>query len=76
MTSIKIKFRPSVVPGKEGSIYFQIIHNRIVRQLNTEYKIHEDEWDADAETVIVNGSRTNHLLAVREQLEWDAARLE
>ncbi len=76
MTSIKIKFRPSVVPGKEGSIYFQIIHNRIVRQLNTEYKIHEDEWDADAETVIVNGSRTNHLLAVKEQLEWDAARLE
>ena len=29
MTSIKIKFRPSTVEGKEGSIFFQIIHNRV-----------------------------------------------
>ena len=39
MTSIKTKFRPSSVEGKEGSIYFQIIHNRVVRQLNTDYRI-------------------------------------
>ena len=38
MTSIKIKFRPSTVDGKEGGLYFQIIHNRVVRQLNTDYR--------------------------------------
>ena len=36
MTSIKVKHRSSTVEGKEGSIYFQFIHNRIVRQLNTD----------------------------------------
>lgn len=36
MTSVKIKFRPSTIEGKEGSIYFQIIHNRVVCQLNTD----------------------------------------
>ena len=33
ITSIKVKFRPSTVDGKEGGLYFQIIHNRVVRQL-------------------------------------------
>lgn len=39
MTSIKIKTLPSTVEGREGGIYFLIIHNRIVCQLNTNYKI-------------------------------------
>lgn len=53
MTSIMIKFRPSTVDGKEGGLYFQIIHNRVVRQLNTDYKVFAEEWDAEAESVIV-----------------------
>jgi transposase len=76
MTSIKIKFRYSTVEGKEGSIYFQIIHNRVVRQLNTDYKIYETEWYAEAESVMVTGNRSNILLGIRERLEWDIARLE
>ena len=39
MKSIKKKFRPSIVEGWEGSIYFLIIHNRVVRRLNTDYRI-------------------------------------
>ena len=76
MTSIKVKFRLSTVEGKEGGIYFQIIHNRVVRQLNTDYKIFATEWDAEAESVIINGKRSNILLGIRERLEWDIARLE
>ena len=76
MTSIMVKFRPSTVEGKEGSIYFQIIHNRIVRQLNTDYKIFATEWDAQSESVMVTGNRSNILLSIRERLEWDIARLE
>ena len=56
MTSIKVKFRPSMVDGKEGGLYFQIIHNRVVRQLNTDYKVFAEDWDAESESVIVNGS--------------------
>ena len=76
MTSIKVKFRPSTVEGKEGGIYFQIIHNRIVRQLNTDYKIFAIEWDAESESVIISRNRSNILLGIRERLKWDIARLE
>ena len=76
MTSIKVKFRPSTVDGKDGGLYFQIIHNRIVRQLNTDYKVFSEEWDAESERVIVSGNRSNLLLGIQERLAWDVARLE
>lgn len=76
MTSIKIKFRPSTVDGKEGGIYFQIIHNRVIRQLNTEYKVFAEEWNAESESIVIKGSRSNFLLGIQERLSWDATRLE
>ena len=76
MTSIKIKYRPSSVEGKEGCIYFQIIHNRVVRQLNTDYRIFASEWDKDTETIIAKGDRTNIVNAIKERLAWDVARLD
>ncbi len=75
MTSIKTKYRPSSVEGKEGCIYFQIIHNRVVRQLNTDYRIFASEWNEDTETIIANGDRTNIVNAIKEHLAWDVARL-
>lgn len=75
MTSIRIKFRPSTVDGKEGSIYFQIIHNRVVRLLNTDYKVYAEEWEATAETVILDGNRPQAMHTIKEYLEWDIARL-
>lgn len=76
MTSIKIKFRPSTVDGKEGGIYFQIIHSRVVRQLNTEYKVFAEEWNAESESIVIKESRSNFLLGIQERLSWDVARLE
>ncbi|MBR4591251.1 MAG: site-specific integrase [Bacteroidaceae bacterium] len=76
MTSIKIKYRPSSAEGKEGCIYFQIIHNRVVRQLNTDYRIFASEWDENSETIIANGDRANIVNAIKERLAWDMARLK
>ena len=76
MTSIKVKFRPSTVDGKEGGLYFQIIHNRVVRQLNTDYKVFAEEWDPESESVVINGNRSDFLLGIQERLSWDVARLE
>lgn len=39
MASIKVKFRPSTVADHEGTIYYQIIHERKVRQLLTDYEV-------------------------------------
>lgn len=45
MASIRVKFRPSTLAGKMGSIYYQVIHERKVRQLTTDYRIYPHEWD-------------------------------
>ena len=65
-----------MVDGKEGVLYFQIILNRVVRQLNNDYKAFAEEWDAESESVVVNGNRSNLLLGIQERLAWDVARLE
>jgi len=77
-TSFKIKFRPSAIEGKEGSLYFQVIHNRTIRQLCTLYKVSRSEWDADSETVIippVASVRTRQLEAISDSLSMDLLRL-
>lgn len=76
MASIKIKFRPSTVEGKEGGLYFQIIQNRVIRQMTTDYKIYAYEWDAEIESVVVSGARANILCSIRERMEWDLSRFE
>ena len=77
MTSIKIKFRPSSIDSQEGTLYFQIIHHRAIRLLNTGYKLKAQEWDADAETIILReGPRSEFLLYIRQRLDWDYARLK
>ncbi len=75
MASVKVKFRVSTVDNKPGSIYFQIIRNRMVRQLNTDYKIYADEWDEKSESIIAKGQRTNLLASIKECLDWDIVRL-
>ena len=54
MASVKVKFRPSTVNGREGTLYYQVIHNRVVRQINTEYKLFASEWDCHSETVVLH----------------------
>ncbi len=51
MATIKIKFRASSVSGKEGTLFLQVIHRRVARQLSTWYKVFPEEWDAARQTV-------------------------
>ncbi|MFR9530928.1 MAG: site-specific integrase, partial [Rikenellaceae bacterium] len=44
MASVKVKIRLSKIEGKEGTIYYQIIQNKIVRQILTKYRIYPSEW--------------------------------
>ena len=77
MISVKVKFRPSTVVGKEGVIYYQIIQNRIVRQLTTNYRIFPEEWDeSNARLIIGNATRSNHLLSLKSCIDWDVKRIQ
>ena len=78
MASIKVKFRPSADESREGTIYYQIIHERIVRQLYSNYKIHSTEWDAKKSALIIlpNAERRALLLSIREHIKWDICRFQ
>lgn len=56
MSSIKVKFRPSSIEGKEGTVYYQVIHNRTVRQINTDYHIFKYEWNEE-DCTVCNGEK-------------------
>ena len=77
MASIKVKFRPSTVAGNEGTIYYQIIHERKVRQLLTDYKVFRWEWDESRSMVTAtrNSVRKPLVLSIRELIHWDVQRL-
>lgn len=78
MASIKVKFRASSVSDHEGAIYYQIIHERKVRQLPTDYRILSTEWDEKRAIVIVSRAteRKPLLLSIRERIRWDMERLK
>ena len=77
-TSFKVKFRASTVEGKEGSVYYQVIHNRTVRQISTAYKLFTSEWDSEAGKVITHQGteeRISVLKSVAEGIRCDMQRL-
>lgn len=77
MASIKVKFRPSTVADHEGSIYYQIIHERKVRQLPTDYRVFPSEWDENRSMVTTTqkSDRKSFVLSIRERIRWDIERL-
>lgn len=77
MASIKVKYRPSTIADHEGAIYYQIIHERKVRQLNTEYHVKPEEWDENRSMVTTKQSseRKSFILSIRERIRWDVERL-
>lgn len=77
MASIKVKFRPSTNENKEGTIYYQIIQNRVIRQLKTDYRLFMYEWSEDNNAIIItNNSRQNYLQSIEERIDWDIKRLQ
>ena len=80
MASIKVKFRPSTASGREGSIYYQVIHGRIVRQVKTDYRIFDTEWDKRTSSMKIlseiGENRKRYLREVAEHIDWDTRRLK
>ena len=77
MASIKVKFRPSTVADHEGTIYYQIIHERKVRQLFSDYKVFPSERDESRSMVTTTqkSERKAFILSIRERIHWDVKRL-
>ena len=72
MASVKVMFRASTVDAKQGVIYFQIIHNRVVRQMTTAYHIFSNEWNGQSIQIAgCDSERRDYLKTIAERIEWD-----
>ncbi|WP_297901551.1 site-specific integrase [uncultured Parabacteroides sp.] len=79
MATIKVKFRPSSVELKEGTLFYQIIHLRLVRQINTGYKLFPSEWDRPSHEIILpeeGAPRYDYLISLKKRIELDVERLQ
>lgn len=56
MTTVKIKFRPSSVDGREGMAYYQVIHGRVTRQINTSYRLFSAGWNKRHSRIVITPS--------------------
>ena len=79
MAKARIKFRASSVGTKEGTLYYQVIHNRVVRQIHTEYRIYPSEWDAVRSSIVLPSAATpqrcSYLRSLQDALEADRKKL-
>lgn len=77
MASIKVKFKASSLPDHEGTIFYQILHDRKQRQLFSEYHVFPSEWDEKRSMVAANqkSDRKSFILSIHERIRWDVERL-
>lgn len=52
MVSIRLKFRPSTVLGKTGTLYYQIIHNSKVKHIVSSHRIYPFEWNREQSFIV------------------------
>lgn len=78
MSTVKLKFRPSRIEGKEGTIYYQITHNRVVRHITTKYKIYCSEWNVYGKRIAFpnrSSERYKILLEIKALIKLDLCRV-
>ena len=80
MASIKLKFRAHTDSIKEGALYFQVIHDRIVKQIKTDHHIYEYEWDKQRGDIVKEypfaAERNEALKIIRDKVTWEQRKLE
>ena len=76
MTTVKVKFRPSTVANRPGSIIYLVTRHRVVRQITSDCKVFPEEWDErQSKVVLAHKERTNAILSVAHRLSNDMEHL-
>lgn len=77
MTSLRLKFRPSVSRGREGTVFLQVVRHRVVRSFSTGCHIYPDEWDEASASVRIVGTRERkaQLQKVSCKVRWMLGRI-
>lgn len=79
MATVKTKFRASSSETKEGTLFYQVIHNRVARQIRTGYKLYPQEWDEENKEIIfppgTGETRRNYIVSLKNAVQEDTKRL-
>lgn len=77
MATVKVKFRPSTVADRPGSIIIIVTNHRVVRQITTGYKVFPCEWDEKQSQLVstVENGRMAAIKSITQRLCWDVERL-
>lgn len=79
MATVKIKFRASARSGNAGTLFYQVIHDRVVRQISTDYRLYPDEWNTAESRIVMpvacGDSRKRYLSSVHEGVTAGRLRL-
>ncbi|WP_294593578.1 site-specific integrase [uncultured Bacteroides sp.] len=80
MATVKTKFRASSSKTKEGTLFYQVIHNRVARQIHTNYRLYPQEWDSERKEIIfppgTGEIRRNYLVSLKTAVQEDSKRLK
>ena len=80
MATVKTKFRASSSDTKEGTLFYQVIHNRVARQIHTGCKLYSHEWDAENKEIVfspgIADNRRDYLVSLKNTLLVDSKRLK
>lgn len=79
MATVKTKFRASASETKEGTLFYQVIHNRVARQIHIGYKLYPQEWDAENKEIIfppdTGEARRSYLVSLKTAVQEDTKQL-
>ena len=78
MATVKVKFRASLVPGKEGTLYYHLIHQRRQRWISTAYHVFPGEWNDKKSAIIVSNrnNRQAHLQLIQPHIDWEMKQMQ
>ena len=76
MATIKVKFRAPSNPDQEGTVFYQIQHERRQRHYTTDYHVFSSEWNEERTTVKVDNekNRREYIHSIKERIYWDVNR--
>lgn len=72
-TSIHVRFRASSIEGKEGTLYYKLIHQRTVRCISTDYHVFPQEWNDKKGSIIIGkqAGREARLRLIQSKVNWE-----
>ena len=78
MATVKLKFRASSVEGKEGTLYYHLIHQRASRWIRTEHRIYPEEWNEKKACIgtSMRPGRQTCVSLVRAKVHWEMQQMQ